>query len=122
MWLASIGLVDLVHGAAFGLYPSSVASAGYDWARVLMPAWAWGMAYFCMGVASWLLYRFPRVSFIRPLMVCQTISFAVFAVSIYGLTINGTVSAITGAVMWALPSFYGLWLLSRPMTVDTSPC
>jgi hypothetical protein len=115
LWLIIIGAMNLQDGVAFALLPQATGSNAYDWARTVLPGVAWGLLFTALGGASWWLLWMKHRLLIRLVVTLQTLAFMTFGLSILGLTLNGSTSAITGANKWATYGILGAWFLFHPI-------
>ena len=120
LWLALMGLMNLVDGTTFLLVRASTALTAYDWATELLPRRGWGSLFLILGMASLWLRSKPNSLAIRLVITIQVVAMFVFATSIAVLSLSGVESAFVGAGKWATYGMLGLWILHRPI-VEVSP-
>ena len=103
-WLTIIIFVAGSDGVVFWKYPDLVENSAYELAFRIMPVWAWALVMLATAslAGAGLVMEGKRIgslavtwSFVMHAATC-----AVFGLSILALTLDGTLSALTGASKW----------------------
>ena len=113
MWLAWVGVTNALVGGFALLHPSFLGNSAYGWATALLPFWGWGIlmvlvSLLCLA-GRWRNNRIMAVIGLGLSMWVQII----FGLSIFALTISGTLSAIAGSVQWWVSARISAFFLGR---------
>lgn len=104
--------VAFSHGALafFALFrPDLMSSPAYGWVVDVAPLWAWGLLAMVISISAALArYTDNRPVAYFAVVVSGWVSF-MFGLSLFGLSLEGVTSAITGSIAWWTGTAISWW-------------
>ncbi len=113
-WLAWVAIDSAITGWAFGARPDLVSSSAYSWATGIISAREWGVVFALCSLGALISLHAHSATMARVVLVGHAITHIVFGASIFYLTLEGTTSAITGALKWWAVAYGNLIMLRLP--------
>lgn len=114
-----VGITALTDGLAFLFFPNLVRSVAYGWAHTLLPGWCWGIIFLVIGATCLRQFKWVNLDHLRNMAALSIFVYSTFSLSIFALTLSGSVGAIVGTTKWWAIVAMSVFLLSNPMTYPT---